>query len=255
MACGQIVGKFRFRVAANSTVDTWEPIGQPLVIVGGRVLDYALTVSRLTENIEVAPATALMTARDDQIDVVEVASGERAVASGTTHHVTDLAKQTNRFLAQPGVAARLKAPGEPGYVTGTLSVILQSCGTLAGTRAIEVSPNQTNKRPQFFAIGRVPGAGAESLRAAIVSNSVKDVEYRFQARRVDDPDAPGSWVPLGAWKQIEDGHSAVCSSDIPIDGQVADGHQLECGVAVRARSGGAAAPNGFLRIAAGLSYQ
>ena len=178
MACGRTVGKFRFRVVAGSAADTWEPIGQPLVIVGGHVLDYALTVSTLTGGITVAPATALMVAREDQVDAIDVAGGPRATAPGTTHHVTDLTKVGNRFLAQPGVAASRGPVGDDGYATGTLSIILQSCGALVGTRAVEVNPNQTYERPQIYPIGRVPAAGAESLRAAIVYNSVNDLQHR-----------------------------------------------------------------------------
>jgi hypothetical protein len=251
MGCGRVVGRFRYRVAVASTTDTWEPIGQPLVIVGGHALDYALTISRVVGNVAAVPATALMAAREDSIVSVEPASGTRAKAPGTTHHVTDLRSVTDKFLALPGVLARLAAAGSHGYVAGTLSVILQSCGTMIGTRQVEINPAQTVARPQFFPLGRVPASGADRLRAAIVANDAKAVEFRFHTRTLDDPDQPREWMPIGAWAPLADGNSAICTPDTGV-GEL-DAHQVEVALAVRAASDDSA-PSGFLRVAAGLSY-
>ena len=251
MACGRVVGRFRFRVAVTSTVDMWEPIGQPLVIVGGHALDYALTISRVEGKVSAIPATALMVAREDTISSLEPATGSRATKQGTTHHVTDLAAVTDKFLALAGVVAKLTNAGQPGYVAGSLSVVLQACGTMFGTRQIEVSPSQSTAQPQFFPIGRVPAAGADKLRAAIVTNAAKDIEYRFHTRAVIDPDAPGDWTPIGSWRPVVDGNSAICTPDASV-GKV-DAHQVECALALRAREAGTS-PAGFMRVAAGLSY-
>ena len=251
MGCGKVVGRFRFRIAVTSTVDIWEPISQPAVIVGGHAIDYALTISRVSGNVSAIPATALMAAREDTIASLEPASGTRATKQGTTHHVTDLTTVTDKFLALPGVVARLAAAGQPGYVAGSLSVVLQACGAMVGTRQIEVSPSQSTAQPQFFPIGRVPAAGADKLRAAIVINGAKDLEHRFHARPVIDPEAPGPWSPIGVWTPVADGNSAVCTPDVAVG--TLDAHHLEVALAVRA-TGGATSPAGFLRVAAGLSY-
>jgi hypothetical protein len=252
MGCGRVVGRFRFRIAVTSAVDMWEPIGQPLVIVGGHALDYALTISRVTGSVSTIAATAMMTAREDMISSVEPAGGTRATAQGTTHHVTDLSAVTDKFLALPGVVARLTNVAQPGYVAGTLSVILQACGTMVGTRSIEVSPQATSQ-PQFFPIGRVPAAGADKLRAAIVSNAAKDIEYRFHIRKVIDPDEPGDWTPNGSWAPLKDGNSAICTPDAPVGDVAAGSHQVELALALRTKAS-ATSPSGFMRVAAGLSY-
>ena len=252
MGCGRVVGRFRFRTAVTSTVDTWEPIGQPLVIVGGHALDYALTIARVVGNVTAAPATALMAAREDNVASLEPASGARATKQGTTHHVTDLSAVTDKFLALPGVVAKLASGSSHGYVAGTLSVILQSCGTMVGTRSLEVSPGQSNAQPQFFPIGRVPASGADKLRAAIVANGAKGLEFRFHTRAVNDPDDPGTWSPVGAWTPLADGNSAIGTPDAAVG--VIDAHQVELAFAVRAAAG-ATTPAGFVRVAAGLSYR
>jgi hypothetical protein len=76
MGCGKVVGRFRFRIAVTSTVDIWEPISQPAVIVGGHAIDYALTISRVSGNVSAIPATALMNRR--------AAPGPRSRARRTT---------------------------------------------------------------------------------------------------------------------------------------------------------------------------
>jgi len=253
MPCGRIVGNFRFRMAVPSTEDMWEPAGQPLIIVGGHALDYALTISRVTSNASAIAATALMVAREDIIVGIEPASGEWSRTQGTTHHVTDLALVKDKFFALPGVLAKLASAGPPGYIAGHLSVILQSCGTMIGMRSIEVSPNQTTPQVQFFPIGRVPASGGDKLRAAIVTNAANDIEYRFHGRGVNDPDAPGSWRPIGTWTPIPNGNSAICTPDTSISDLVLGNHLIECALALRMKSAGAN-PTGFLRVAAGLSY-
>ena len=179
MACGRTVGKFRFRVVAGSAADTWEPIGQPLVIVGGHVLDYALTVSTLTGGITVAPATALMVAREDQVDAIDVAGGPRATAPGTTHHVTDLTKVGNRFLGASRWWWRVQDPSvttamPPARCRSSSSRAKRWSGHVP-SRRIPIKPTSGPRSIQSVA---VPAAGAESLRAAIVYNSVNDLQHR-----------------------------------------------------------------------------
>jgi hypothetical protein len=254
MACGRFVGRFRFRVPVQSSSEMWEPIGQPLVIVGGHTLDYAMTIATASDGATAIPATALMAAREDEIAEIRTASGDWSAKMGTTHHVSDLEGAPDRFLAQPGVFARLARDARPGYVAGTLSIVLHACGAMIGTRSIEAAANQTADRPQLFPIGRVPAAGADKLRAAVVANAVNGLEYRFEGRGVNDPDAPSAWRPITRWAFLEDDHSAICVPDAQVDALAPrEHHQLEFAIAIRLRAG-AENPSGFLRVAAGLSY-
>ncbi|MEQ1508413.1 MAG: hypothetical protein ABMB14_39650 [Myxococcota bacterium] len=254
MACGMTVGRFPFTSWVTSLNDQWNPVGKEMTIVGGQELDYALTLTRVTSNATAIAATALMAARPDVVFGVNAASGAYAGAQGSTHHVTTLSTVNDKYLAQAGVLTKLASGATPGYISGYLSVVLRACASRIGTREIEVDPNQTNGAPRTYRLGRVPASGADKLRAAIVTNAAKDLEYLFFVRGVNDPDAPGVWVAIGTWAALADGASAICTTDAAVSVVTPSSyHMLEFGFAIRMKLGGSA-PAGFVRVIAGLSY-
>jgi hypothetical protein len=256
VACGSVLGQFPFTISVTSTQEVWQPVSRPIMIVGSKALDYALTIRQLTGGAVAIPATALMTARPEVIGSLAAASGSYANAQATTHHVTDTSGITNSFLAQPGLLAKLSGAGNASYISGVLSVIHRACATPIGSRAIEVDPRLTNAAPQTYPLGRVPASGGDKLRAAIVANAMNKIEYLFYVRGINDPDAPGAWVALNTstWTTIADGSSAICHADASVSSVTpANYHLLEFAIALRliaAQSG----PAGFLRVAAGMSY-
>ncbi|MEQ1502629.1 MAG: hypothetical protein ABMB14_10380 [Myxococcota bacterium] len=248
------IGRFPFTISVSSINDQWEPLSKVMTIVGGQELDYALTVTRVTSNATAIAATGLMVARADTLFGVNAASGAYAGAAGTTHHATTLSTVTDKYLAQAGVLAKLASGATPGYISGWLSVVLRACSAQIGTREIEIDPGQTNAAPRYYPLGRVPASGADKLRAAIVSNAVKDLEYLFYVRGVNDPDAPGAWVAIGTWTGLTDGASAICTTDASVAAVTPTSyHQLEFALAIRLKAAGSG-PAGFLRVIAGLSY-
>jgi hypothetical protein len=224
------------------------------MIAGSKALDYALTIRQVTGNAAAIPATALMAARPEVVSSLAAASGTYTSTQTTTHHATDTSLVTDKFLAQAGVLAKLSSGTIQAYIAGELSVVHRACGTRIGVRKIEVISNQTNGAPQFYPLGRVPASGADKLRAALLANTINDIDYQFQVRGVNDPENPGSWTAIGSWTTLANGASATCTTDASVSG-VSPGnyHTLEFAVALRLKTAGSG-PAGFLSVGAGLSY-
>jgi hypothetical protein len=231
------------------------PIGDPFPITGASGVDFSLTLSNVGSNGQAIPAVALIVARPELMDAPAAASGSYGTATGTTHHITDLSGVSNKFMAQAGVFVSLASGTTPTFLTGILRANLVACSRAVGRRAIEVPSNQTYADPTMYLLGRVPASSANNLRAALIMEGSKDIEYRFMVRGVNDPDAPGSWTALGTvYTAFSDGNSATCAADVSVSGvSPSSYHTLEFGLALRMRSGGSS-PAGQLRVMATLSY-
>lgn len=254
MACGNLLGRFAFSQLVPSTQDGWLQLGKTIQIVGSKSLDFALTLNQVAGLATAIPATALMVARPEVIYGITAASGSYASSAGTTHHTTDTSAVTAKFLGQFGILSKLSSGTTPGYVAGYLSVIHRICGTNIGSREIEIEPNQTNGAPKFYLLGRVPASGGDKLRAALIGNTINDIDYLFYVRGVNDPDNPGSWVAIGTWTTFSNGAFGICTTDASVSGVTpANYHMLEFAIALRLKTGGTG-PAGFLRVSAGLSY-
>lgn len=256
MGCPRLVVDVPFRIWVASAADVWESLGGVVGIAGATAFDYRLTVSRITGNVRAIPAAQLIEARDDVPGSPTAAGATYATAVGSTHHSTDLTAATDRYLARVGVLANLSGGTTAGYVEGRLAVYVAQCHTVIGQRRIEIPAAQTNGAPTTVVIGRVPAPSADKVRAAVVATDVKDVEYVFAVRGVNDPEAPGSWVVLnaGTYTALVDGNSATCASDKSVSTVVPGNyHDLDVGFRFRTKAAGSN-PTGVLRVAAAMSY-
>lgn len=235
----------------------WLSLGPSFQIPGGDAVDFALTVQRVTGDAQAIPGTQTAAAIEQNPDAPSAASGSYNATSGsTTHHQTDLSSTTNKMIARGGVIVKLGAGATPGWIEGTLSVMLSACAKNIGTRSIEIPAALATATPSFYILGRVPACNAGSLRAALVSTDANDLQYLFFVRGVNDPDAPGTFVALngGTWTDITDGNTAVCVADLSVSGVTpANYHQLDVMIAIRLKSGGSG-PTGIVRVAAAMSY-
>lgn len=254
MACGVTLFSEEFDLPIPSTQANVKFLGPKFALVGAKDVDFLLELYRLTSNGQVVPVVADMIARTDLVSTLNNATGTVGTAAGAWHFVYDCTTTTNKYFGQCGIAGQLASGTTPGYAKGRLTAILRACAAPGGGRQIEVDPNQTFAAPHIYPLGRVPAAGADKVRLALVVNAAKDLEYVILARGVVDPEAPGAWVTIGSFAALSDGASGVCTTDASLSGVTpASYHLLELAVAVRMKSGGSA-PAGFVKAVAGVSY-
>jgi len=104
MPCGRLVGRFRFRIPVVGTREMWEPVGNPLAIVGGHSLDYAMTIAAASGDVSAVPATALMAAREDDVAEIRKGLGDRL------QQIETRMTQISAKLDQRAPAARPSGP-------------------------------------------------------------------------------------------------------------------------------------------------
>jgi hypothetical protein len=252
--CAQRVAVHRFRIWVSSSQDLWSGVGDVLQISGGQEIDIAMTIERATGNAVAIPGVASIVARAEVPSLPSAATGSYTGTQGTTHHDFDLSTTTDKYMARVGVLAKLSGGTTDGWVEGTISIVLRRCAVPIGQRSLEVSPDQSTGSPSPSLLGIVPASGADKLRAALVCNAINDVEYLFQVRGMNDPDAPGAWTALGTWTALTNGNSAVCHADVSVSGVTPGSwHLLQYAIALRLKTGGSN-PAGFLKVAASQSY-
>lgn len=255
MACPRFLFELDFDMYVTGTQDHWKPLGSEVLIVGAAGFDFACTVFRNTGNARVIPGSMLAAARLEGAGAATAAAGAYADSPSTVHNAIDLSATTNMMIAQLGVIGNLSAGSTPAWIAGRLRAEILQCAAMIGRRRIEVPAQADNTNATLSLLGRVSSSSAANLRAGLVIMGAKDIEFRFYVRGVNDPDAPGAWVALGAgFTPITDGNTAVCFADSSVSGVTpASYHQLEFAIAVRMKAGGAA-PAGVLTVTAGLSY-
>jgi hypothetical protein len=255
MGCPKPLFVIPFEMFPTSTDNLWKPLGRPVHIVGSSGFDFALTGVRVGGNARAIPAVSLIPARETMPDSPSAATGSYTSSQTTVHTTFSLSSATDKFLAQIGVFCNLSSGATPGYFAGILRADIAQCGLLVGRRKIEVSSLQDVANPSVYIIGRCPASGADKVRGALIIDGAKDIEFRVYARGVNDPDAPGAWVALGAgWTSITDGNTAVCYGDTAVSGVTpSDYHRLELAIFVRLKSGGSN-PAGFITASLGMGY-
>ena len=218
-------------------------------------MDFVITVTRVTGNARAVPAFAPITATENNWDTPTAATGGYTSTQTSTHNTTDLTTITDKYMGQIGVIANLSTGSTPGTVSGYIDVTLSACMVLIGQRLIEVSGQSDNITPNYYLLGRAPANSASGVRAAVIAEGCKDVEYRMMVRGLNDTNSPSAWTALGAgYTALADGNSATCFPNTSVSGVTpANYHQLEFGIAVRMKSGGSS-PAGQVRVAAALSY-
>jgi len=255
MACPHTLFSMEFEMTLTSPDDIWRPLGGPVVIAGASGFDLLVTLRTVSGNARVIAAWQPIAARPNAGGTVTAAAGSYTSTVTSTKNTIDTSGVNDKFLAQLGVLGNLTTGTTPAYVTGVLTARVSRCMKMLGERRIQASGSSTNANPDMYLLGRVPAANASELRAALVADGMKDMEYRFFVRGCLDPETPGAWVALNSgYTGFTDGNSAVCHSDTAVSTVIpANWHDLEFAIALRMKSGGTA-PSGFLRVLAALSY-
>lgn len=259
MGCPQVVGTFPFTIYVAGTEPAWFPVGNPLLVHGADTLEMTVKISRATGDAEAAAGSQLFATRTSVASGDATAAGAYSgTAGGSTHYTSSLSGNTTDFYVQPGILAKLNTT-TPGWVHGTITVTLGSCGRLVGQRDIEAFLYEDSSRAWSFVIGGwSPALNASKLRAVLIGSNLQDVDWRFQARLANDVDEPTALTGLGtgftSFSPDGDGNAQVNTGVIDLSGLSLSSYQfIQIVLALTMKSAGTN-PKAFLKVVAALSY-
>ena len=260
MGCPQVIGTYPFSVFASSTEPAWLPVGSPLLVHGADTLEMVVKLTRATGDAQASAGVELFATRTTVAasDPTAATGGYTGTNGAAVHYTYDLGSDTSHFYVQPGVLAKLGGTTQ-GFVQGTISVVLGSCGRLAGQREVEAFLYEESARAWQYPIGGwMPALNADKLRAVLLGTNITDVDWRFYARLANDTDAPTSMTGLGtgftAFSPDGSGNAEVNTGLLDLSGLSVSSYQLlQVVLALKMKSAGDN-PKAYLKAIAALSY-